>query len=299
MILISGPTGNVGREIVKQLIQKGIHFRAMVRDEKQVDPLLHHPLVEPVHADFDEPDSLVQALKGVNRAFLLTPSLANAEIRQCHFVEAAARAGVAHIVKQSQLHANLQSPVRFLRYHAHVEDTIRRSGLHWTFLRPNLFMQGFLMFKQSIAQDGSFAIAAGAARVSAVDVRDIAAVAIAALTEAGHTGRIYDLTGPEALTHADMAAELSHALGKPVRYVDLDEKTMHKMLAAHGMPAWMADGLVEDYAHYRRGEAQDIADGVQIATGNTPRSFATFARDYAGALNPSAASRTPVAPVMQ
>ncbi len=282
-ILVSGATGNVGGEIVRALTARGVGFLAMVRGDNDAEPFAGNPGVEPVVADFDDEAALAKALTGVERAFLLTPSTAEAEDRQRRFVDIAAAAGVRHIVKQSQLHANAKSPVRFLRYHALVEDAIRASGMDWTFLRPNLFMQGLLMFAPSIAKEHRFAIAAGAAKVSAVDVRDIGAAATAALTESGHAGKTYDLTGPSALTHAEMAAELSRALDHPVEYVGVDEATMRDALRAHGMPDWMAEGLVEDYAHYRRGEAAAIADGVHAATGSAPRAFEAFARDYAQA----------------
>lgn len=281
MILVSGPTGNIGRELVKALTSRGIHFRAMVRNAEDARMFAGNSNAEAVIADFNDADALANALQGVERAFLLTPSLPDAEAWQRRIVDTAAGVGVRHIVKQSQLHANKESPVRFLRYHAAIEDAIRASGLDWTFLRPNLFMQGLLMFRESITRDGCFAVAAGNARVSAVDVRDIAAAAAAALTEPGHAHRTYDLTGPEALTHAQMAAELSRATGRSITFIDIDERTMRDALLAHGMPEWMAEGLVEDYAHYRRGEAADISDGVKAATGLPPRTFAAFARDHA------------------
>jgi uncharacterized protein YbjT (DUF2867 family) len=285
MILVSGSTGNVGGEVVRALAARGVDFRAMVRNDGEAQEFAQNPHAEPVVADFDDAGSITNALRGVERAFLLTPSSAKAEKRQRCFVAIAARSGVRHIVKQSQFHANADSPVRFLRYHAVVEEAIRESGMDWTFLRPNLFMQGLLMFRQSIATDGCFAIAAGDAKVSVVDVRDIAAAAAAALTEPDHVGKSYDLTGPAALTHSEMAVELSHALGRTVDYVALDEDTMRGVLHAHGMPPWMAEGLIEDYAHYRRGEAEGVAHGVEAAIGNPPRAFETFARDYAEAFS--------------
>ena len=196
-------------------------------------------------------------------------------------MDAAKAAGVRLINKLSQFHADRTSPVCFLRYHAAVEDAIRASGMAWTFLRPNLFMQGFLHFARNIARDGRFFAAAGNARISVVDVRDNAAAAVAALTGSGHAGQIYDLTGPEALTHAEMADGLSAATGQSVSYIDVPENQFRRMLAELGMGEWQADGLIEDYAHYRRGEASRVAAGVKDATGQEPRSFGAFAREYA------------------
>ena len=177
--------------------------------------------------------------------------------------------------------------MRFLRYHAAVEHAIQDSGIAYTFLRPNLYMQGLLAFRASIQSTGQFFAAAGDARVSVVDVRDNAAAAAAALTQPGHEGQTYDLTGPEALTHAEMAALLSDSLGRTVTFVDVQPAAMRDALLGSGLPPWQADGLVEDYAHYRRGEASSIASGVRDATGVAPRTFAAFAHDYAHIFSPS------------
>jgi uncharacterized protein YbjT (DUF2867 family) len=144
-------------------------------------------------------------------------------------------------------------------------------------------MQGLLAFRETIVGQGKFFAAAGDAKISAVDVRDIAAVAAAALTEDGHEGRTYDLTGPEALTHGEMAEKLSKAVGREIQYVDVAPEAMMGALLRIGLPHWQVDGLIEDYAHYRRGEASPIASGVQDATGTAPRSLDDFARDYASA----------------
>ena len=170
--------------------------------------------------------------------------------------------------------------MRFLRYHAVVEDAILSSGIAFTHLRPNLYMQGLLGFRTSIATEGRFFASAGDARVSIVDVRDIAAIAAAALTQEGHVGRTYDITGPEALTHAQMASVFTRVLAKPVSYVDLPEAAMRNGLLHFGLPEWQADGLIEDYAHYRRGEAAEVSTAVEDVTGQPPHSFREFVQDY-------------------
>ncbi len=282
-ILLSGATGNVGSELAKALSQRGVQFRAMVRLPESAGGLASLPGVELVRGDFDDGATLARALQGVERAFLLTSSSERAEAQQLTFVEAARAAGVRHIVKLSQWAADRSSPVRFLRYHAAVETAIRDAGMAYTFLRPNLFMQGLLAFRASIATKGQFFAAAEDAKISATDVRDIAAVAVAALVEQGHEGKVYDLTGPAALTHAEMAAQLASALGRPVAFVNVSADAMRGALLAVGLPEWQTEGLLEDYAHYRRGEAAAVASGVQDATGKLPRTFAAFARDHASA----------------
>ena len=285
MILVTGATGSNGSELTKLLASRGVPVRAMARSRDGAKAIVALAGVEVVIGDFDDPASAERALRGVEKAFLLTNSSERAEARQRAFVDTARRTGLKHIVKLSQFAADEASPVRFLRYHAAVERAIVESGIAYTFLRPNLFMQGLLAFRGPIASQGKFFAAAGDAKVSVVDVRDNAAAAAAALTGPGHEGRTYDLTGPEALTHAQMAATLSGALGRPVAFADVPPEAMRDALLDAGMPLWQADGLVEDYAHYRRGEASAVAPGVRDATGEPPRAFSAFARDYAPAFS--------------
>lgn len=279
MILVTGATGNNGSEIVKALAASGAGVRGMVRKYPDCGRTVL-PGVELVTADFEDPVSIRRALEGTDRAFLVTNSSERAEAQQLGFVEQARAAGLRHIVYLSQLHSATNSPVRFLRYHAVVEEAISTSGMVFTHLRPNLYMQALLGFRSSIASRGQSYAPAGDARVSIVDVRDIAAVAVAALTQDGHEGKTYDITGPEALTHAEMAAQLTTVLGRPVMFVDLPETAMRDAVRGFGFPEWQADGLIEDYAHYRRGEASAVSPSVQEITGRSAGSFAAFACDY-------------------
>ncbi len=279
-ILVTGATGNIGGELVKQLVAHNVPFRAMVRKPEDVEALSGKAGIEAVVGDFDDEQSVSKALSGVERAFLLTPSSERAETQQKTFVDLASRAGVGHIVKQSQWAADAASPVRFLRYHAAVEEKIRASGIAYTFLRPNLFTQGLLGFRDTIIGQDKFFAAIGEAEISAVDTRDIAAVAAASLTEEGHAGKVYNLTGPEALSHAEMAEKLSAALGRPIHFVDIPPDALQNMLLQVGFPDWQAEGLVEDYAHYARGEAAVVTDDIEETTGKAPRTFDAFAHDY-------------------
>ena len=284
MILVTGATGSNGSEILKLLAARGVCARAMVRGSRAT-ALADLPGIEIVVGDFDDPASLERALHGVERAFLLTNSTERAEGQQRGFVAAARRSGVRHIVKLSQFAADEASPVRFLRYHAAVERAIHESGMAYTFLRPNLFMQALLAFAPSIKTQGRFYAAIGDAKVSVVDVRDNAAAAVAALTGDGHEGKTYTLTGPEALSHAEIAAHLSEALGRTIAFVGISPPAMREALSTMRVPPWQADGLVEDYAHYDRSEAAAIATDFKDATGAEPRAFTAFARDYAAAFS--------------
>lgn len=279
-ILVTGATGNTGRALTDVLVDRGAPVRAMVR--RDVDRGKLPAGVDVVVADFDDTAAVAAALDGAQRAYLVTPSSEQAEEQQKRFADLAAKAGIRHLVVLSQLASRQDSPVRFLRYHAAVEQHVRDLGLGYTFLRPNLYFQGLLTFAGSISAEGKFFAPVGEARVSAVDVRDIAAVAAVALTEAGHVGATYTLTGPEAITHAQIAAALTTALGRDVTFIDVPPEAFADGIRGL-LPPWQVDGLLEDYAHYRRGEAAAVSPDIAEVTGTAPRSIGQFARDYAAA----------------
>lgn len=281
MILLTGATGNVGFEIARILDQQGVTAKALVRSPAAAEKLVAFSHIIPVEGDLDDAASVAAALEGVETAFLLTRSSERAEAQQLGFVTAAKAAGIRHIVKFSQVHADAASPVRFLRYHAAVEAAIKASGLSYTFLRANLFMQELLAFGETIRQQGNIFAPVGDGAVSLVDVRDLAAVAVAALTQPGHDGKSYDLTGPEALTHDEIARQIGAVLGRDVGYVDIAPEQMRQVLRDYHFPDWQADGVIEDYAHYARGEAAGISGDIEKVTGRKARSLGVFLGDYA------------------
>ena len=279
-ILVTGATGNTGRAIVDALARRGAPVRAMVRTE--ADRAKLPAGVPAVVADFDDLASIAAALEGADRAYLVTPSSERAEEQQRRFADLAAKAGVRHLVVLSQLASDENSPVRFLRYHAAVEQHVRDLGIPYTFLRPNLFFQGLLAFAGTISSQGQFYAPIGDATISAIDVRDIADVAAVTLTEAGHEGATYTLTGPASITHTQIAAALTAALGRDVTFIDVPPEAFAGSLRGI-LPPWQVEGLLEDYAHYRRGEAASVSSAVAEITGRPPRDIQQFARDYAPA----------------
>lgn len=279
MILVTGATGNVGTELIKKLSASGQAVRAFVRERTRAEGIAVEG-VEFAEGDFENLKTFPPALQSVEQLFLLAPSSSTVEKQQCDLVDAARQSGVRHIVKLSQFGADENARGRFQRYHGSVENYIVKTGTPYTFLRPNLFMQGLLNFRQTIATEGAFYAAAGNASISAVDVRDIAAVAAKALTEPGHEGKSYDITGPEALTHTQMAEQLSKAGGRNVKYIDVPPEKMRKALLDLGMLAWQVEGVLEDYDHYRRGEAEMVAPAVRKITGKEAIPFQQFAKDY-------------------
>jgi len=279
-ILVTGATGAVGTQLVRQLTESNTPFRALVRNNDSGDLLRSLPNAEVVIGDLAVKSSLDNVFQGIEKAFLLTNSSEHAEQLQLNFVNAAHRAGIKHIVKLSQLAADEHSPVRFLRYHAKIESRIKELGLTYTFLRPNLYMQGLITLKDYIKNDSVFYASVGNAAVSVVDIRDIAMVAVKALTEGGHENKIYNITGKEAITHYQMADTFSRVLGRKVAFIDVAPEHMEMALIAAGFPEWQVGGVIEDYAHYARGEAAAVYSTVSDITNNAPSGFEQFVNDY-------------------
>ncbi|GAB3441400.1 SDR family oxidoreductase [Streptomonospora sediminis] len=279
-VLVTGATGTIGATLVPALQARGADVRAMVRNPDR--PVAG---VENAVADLHNPESVAAALKGVDTAFLNSPSAEDAAALQIRFADLAADAGVRRLVVLSQYAARPDSPVRFLRWHAEVEAHVRQLGLDHTILRPNLYMQALLAFAGTIAQ-GWFAAPVGGAAVSAIDTRDIADAAAAVLTGTGRTGRTYTLTGPRAVTHEQIAEALSTATGRGIAFHDAPADQFAAALGGI-LPPWQVDGLVEDYAHYARGEAAEVHTSVPDLTGRPARDIADFAGDYASAFLPA------------
>lgn len=275
-VLVTGATGTVGSALIPALQARGVSVRAMTRDAGRAVPG-----AETVVADLREPDSVAAALKGVDAVFLNSPSTADAAALQIRFADLARDTGVPRLVVLSQYAARADSPVRFLRWHAEVEAHLQTLGLDHTVLRPNLYLQALLGFARTIAQ-GWFAAPIGDAAISAIDIRDIADAAAAVLTGTGHTGRTYTLTGPRAVTHDQIAEALAAATGRDLAFHNASADQFAAALTGM-IPPWQLEGLVEDYAHYARGEAAEVSTAVDDLTGHPARDVADFARDYAAA----------------
>ena len=283
MILITGATGTTGREVVEELRRLGAKgVRALVRDPARAD-FIREAGFETVAGDFDRPETLDAALKGVERALLLTPPSMQTFEHQRAFVEAAARAGVRHVVKLSAFGADAGAPEGFGKWHGQAEDLLKASGLAWTMLRPNFFMQNLLGQAKQIASDRIIAQAVGDGRASFIDTRDIAAVAAHTLTEEGHAGQTYVLTGPEALSYTEVAAKLSEATGREIKYVPVSPAQFRETALAAGLPEWLVSGLERLNELFVSGEAAEVTDAVRRVGRKEPTTFDQFARDHAEA----------------
>jgi len=280
MILVTGATGKTGRHLARELVRRGERVRAFVRNPAAAAAVLA-PEVEIVAGDLDRTDTLEVAMSGVDLLYLLTPPSPRLAEVEAGAIEMARRSGVRRIVKHSAIDASPAARSSIARMHAASERVLAASRLDHTILRGSMFMQNFLLFAESIAVAGEVRAPMRNGRCAFVDCADLAAVAAAVLTEDGHHGRTYVVTGPEALSGAGAAARLSTALGRPVRYVDCPPEEARAILRDLGSPEWMVADMLASIETLAAGEVDEVTDVVEQVAGRSPRTFAMFARDAA------------------
>jgi uncharacterized protein YbjT (DUF2867 family) len=286
MILVTGATGLNGSELVRRLSARGVPVRALVRNVStsnaaKAAELAALPGVEVAEGDMSKPETLTAALRGVERAMLISNSAADmAEVQEA-FIDAAAAAGVGHVVKLSGIMPELDSPFRFARMHGEIERHLERSGVAWTHLRAGEFMHAYFRQVPSIVKRGGLFLPMGDARIASIDIGDIAEVAADVLTGTGHEGKIYSITGPDSLTMAEVAEKLSAVTGREVRYVNVSPEDARAASRINGVPDYLADGLVELFAERRKGKESVVWPTVQEVFGRRPASFDEFARRHA------------------
>lgn len=279
MILISGATGGIGGEICRLLKEAGTPFRALCRRKEQAHGF-EAKGIDAVLGDFDRPETLASALQGIETMFLITPPTPQQVDQETAAIDAAKRAGVQRIVKISASDSNVRSPVPWAKSHALIDHHLRASGIGWTILKPTAFMQNFLWFKDPIAK-GFLPQVTGSGSVSWVDTRDVARVAATVLTEDGHDGATYFLTGPETLDMKEATARLAKVLGHKVRYLDLPTPLFRAILRLTGNSKWMAKGLVVQFDDVVAGHHDiDPTFEIEHLTGKPPHGFTQFLEEH-------------------
>lgn len=280
-ILVTG-AGVTGGEVLRQLAASNLPARALVRNLDRAEPFGKIG-VELVQGDFSQTESWKRALDGVVKVFAITLQEPDAEDCNAKFLDSAKTSGVEQIVQLSGTSVSPSSPAAFHRQMGRCDEAVKASDLGYTILQPNVFFQNMLHMAGLIREQGRFRSAVGDARISMIDVRDIAEVAVKVLTGDGHLGKLYVLTGPETLTYFDVARLLSEAVGKPIEYEVLDEDAAIKAMIGLGMPEPIARNRVEIHLSFSSGAFTPVTQHAQDLLGRSPRPFAEFARDHATA----------------
>lgn len=289
-ILVTDATGTVGREVVKQLLNatRKSNIKAGGRSIENVKEVINSDRVESLQIDYNKPDTVKEALKDVDKIFLLTPWQADLVGVESNLLNEIKNAGnIKHIVKSSVIRADADPGITGSRLHRQVEKIIEASGISYTFLCANFFMQSFTnFFPQKIKEQGIFYLPAGDGKISFVDVHDIAAVAVEALTnnnDGRHNRKAYNITGPEAISFGHAANILSEHVDKKISYVSISEDDARKGMNDIGWDEWTINFFIELYGIMRLGYLSHVSSVVEEVTGKRAISFNQFAKDYAEA----------------
>ncbi|MEX5721013.1 NmrA family NAD(P)-binding protein [Geodermatophilus maliterrae] len=288
-VLVTGATGTIGSTVVRDLRRRGVATRALVRDTARAHVVLGDE-VELAAGDLADPHSIRTALRGVQRLLLCTPNEPDQARREIAVLDAAVEAGIRLVVKIGAIGARDDSPLAFWAAHAEIERHLRSTRLPAVVLRPSMYMTNLLTAAETIRQTGQLFAPAGDAKIALIDPRDVAAAAAVVLTEHGHDGHTYTLTGPVALTHYDIAAQITSAIGRLVEYVAVPDTAAREAMAAAGTPDWLADQVILLWGQLRQGAGATTTDAVRVLTGQAPRGTAEFARDHAHLFSPAVAA---------
>ncbi|MET9657239.1 NAD(P)H-binding protein [Streptomyces sp. NPDC006510] len=277
MILVTGATGTIGREVVRR-IPADLAVRIMARNPGRVTGA--GAAAEIVTGDFSDPASLVGVLRGVRTVFLVTNP--GGDDDEC-FIRTARSAGVRHVVKLSAAAvADSRAEDLITRWQRRNEELLRGSGMEWTLLRPRAFMSNTLSWAASIRSDDVVRALYGASPNACVDPRDVAEVAVRALTEDGHAGRIHTLTGPEAISAVEQTARLAELLRRSLRFEELGPEQARAALGAR-YPADIVEALLESAERGREGSKAEVDGTVAALLGRPAGDFREWASDHLGA----------------
>jgi uncharacterized protein YbjT (DUF2867 family) len=288
MILVTGASGSVGKEVLKRVVASGQPAKALFRSWQ--DPANVPEGVQVVIADFADAAALSRALQGVDKVFLVCSPIPQLVELETNAISACKRAAIQYVVLSSALGAGSFN-ASFPGWHAKVEKVLEASGLNFSIVRPNSFMQNIVTYyAPTIRTQGTFYASMGASRVSFIDVGDIGAFVAKLFSTTGHEGRTYELNGPEAFTYKQVADLISQVTGKPVQYVDLPAPQLRQSMLAAGMPEWQADALLDLQRYYVDGGGGKVDSVVAGILGREPTRLAKFLQDSVPAFLPQAVS---------
>ncbi len=279
MILVTGATGTIGTEVVKLLLAQGEKVRVLARDPQKAAKL--GAGVDVVQGDLDKPETLPAAFQGVTKLFLLAAGEDLAR-HEANALAAAQAAGVQYVVKISAAGAGDDDTLQLGRWHTAGEKQIKDAGIPWTIVRPGSFMSNTMAWVGSIKGQGVVYNPSGHGKTAPIDPKDIAAVAVAALTSTGHEGKVYEITGPQALSTADQAGKISAAIGRPIQCVDVSEEALRGAMLGQGMSPTLADALVELMLYIKNGNNSYVTNTVEQVLGREPRTFEEWLSEHAG-----------------
>lgn len=285
MILLTGATGKCGSSAAAELIRRGVPLRALVRDADKAASL-RSAGVDLVVGDAANADDLARAMAGVDKALLLLPNGEQQLDLERQFTDQAAAAGVRHLVKLSSMEAQPDARAPIPRIHWASEEYIRASGLAWTMVKPNFFMQNLLANAPTIKSMHKFFLPLGDGTTGMIDTRDIGAVLATVLADAGHEGQSYEITGPELLNFHEVAERFTEVLGVRIEYVNQPPEAYREMLAKFLTNPWHLDAVCKLFAEIAAGGLTELTDTFRRLMGREPIALRQFITDHKAAFQP-------------
>lgn len=267
--LLAGATGQVGSIVARNLVGSDHQVRALVRDPDAAAAKLG-PGIEYVRADLDDPRTLAGAFEGVDAAYLATAVAPGMVGQEGNFIDAAVAAGLPRLVELSVIGTDVSVPM--FKFHQEIEAKIARSGVPATVLRPSGFYSS-LLFSAEAIRAGVLPSAAGDGRHAWIDHADVADVASAVLLDAGYSGQVLEMTGPQALSYDDVAAAVEQLLGKPVAHLRMDEEALGEQMTSAGLPDWLADSFLGQHRVMREDRLSQVTSVVADVLGRPPRAL--------------------------
>jgi uncharacterized protein YbjT (DUF2867 family) len=277
-VLVIGATGSVGSEVVSQLVRAGQQVKAATRTPASVH--LSDAAVECVEFDFERPETFAKALTGVDRVFLIArPGDDDADVVAFPLIDEMKRLKVRRVVNLTAMGVEAREDMALRKIERYLEE----SELDFTHLRPNFFMQVFSTgpLLSDICSTGGIHLPAADARLSYIDVRDIAAVAARALIDESHIGKAYTLTGGRSLDHYEIAQYISGAAERSIEYIPISEENAKLALANAGLSRARAERVIGFYRLVRQGFCAPVSADAEVILGRPPISFPQFANDFA------------------
>ena len=284
MILITGATGKTGSAAVQELSNRNIPFRVLIRNEDKLNQITDMG-GEVIIGAIEDDAALNQAMEGVQKAMVLLPNSEQQLFLEKKVVDAALEANVQHIVKMSSMEAVPEATSPIPKLHMQSENYIKNSGMNWTMIKPNFFMQNLLGSGKTIVEQNKFFLPMGEGKAGMIHTKDVGTVIAKVLSEDGHEGQNYEVTGPEILSFHDVAEIFSKVLGKKVDYINVPIDEYKKTLSQFLTNQWHLDSVIDLFKGIAAGGIEDKTNTFQDLMGKSPCSLEQFIQEYSFVFN--------------